>query len=119
MRVENSQRAKRHIVMLKERGRYEDYKKKKAEGAKERRMKAKQNEMYLPPELQLHLMNERRRATRERVKRWRDRKSQNGQIEKMESQDLDSKVHDTDFLEVIPEETNIEISEMLVLNMFS
>lgn len=62
--------------MLKEKGRYEEYKRKKAEFAKNRRLKNKQNEQCLPPELQLHLMNERRRATRERVKRWRDRKQQ-------------------------------------------
>lgn len=61
---------------LRETGRYEEYKKKKAECAKKRRLQAKYNEKYLPPEIQLHLLNERRRATRERVKRCRDRKSQ-------------------------------------------
>lgn len=40
-----------------------------------RRLKMKQTEQYLPPEIQLHMLNERRRATRERVKRYRDRKS--------------------------------------------
>lgn len=72
---ENSERAKKHIDMLKRTGRYEEYKRRKAVNAKDRRMKAKQNEQYLPPELQLHLINERRRATRERVRRWRDRKT--------------------------------------------
>ncbi|XP_031623087.1 zinc finger protein 420-like [Contarinia nasturtii] len=75
-RRDNIERNKKHIEMLKRTGRYEEYKRKKAESAKNRRMKTKQNEQYLPPELQLHLINERRRATRERVKRWRDRKSQ-------------------------------------------
>lgn len=42
-----------------------------------RRLKMKQTEQYLPPEIQLHMLNERRRATRERVQRYRDRKSQN------------------------------------------
>lgn len=75
----NSERAKRHIELLKEKGRYEEYKKKKAECAKNRRLKNKQNEQYLPPELQMHLMNERRLATRKRVKRWRDRKQHKSQ----------------------------------------
>lgn len=92
MRTDNSDRARRHIAMLKEKGRYEEYKRKKAKCAKERRMKNKQNEQYLPPELQLHLMNERRRATRERVKRWRDRKSQNCQELTTESLESDSKM---------------------------
>lgn len=70
-------RNKKHIDMLKRTGRYEDYKRKKAESAKNQRMRRKQNEQCLPPELQLHLINERRRAIRERVQRWRDRKSQN------------------------------------------
>lgn len=69
-------RNKKHLDKLKETGRYEDYKKKKAECAKKRRLQAKNNEQYLPPEIQLHIMNERRRATRERVKRCRERKSQ-------------------------------------------
>lgn len=73
---ENSERAKKHTDMLKRTGRYEEYKRRKAIDAKNRRMKAKETEQYLPPELQLHLINERRRATRERVKRWRDRKTQ-------------------------------------------
>lgn len=42
-----------------------------------RRLKNKNKEQYLPPELQLLVMNERRRAGRERVKRYRQRKSQN------------------------------------------
>lgn len=41
-----------------------------------RRLKMKQTEQYLPPEIQLHVLNERRRATRERVQRYRDRKTQ-------------------------------------------
>lgn len=41
-----------------------------------RRLKMKQTEQYLPPEIKIHVMNERRRATRERVKRCRDRKLQ-------------------------------------------
>lgn len=41
-----------------------------------RRLKMKQTEQYLPPEIQLHMLSERRRATRERVQRYRDRKSQ-------------------------------------------
>lgn len=82
---ENSERAKKHIEMLKRTGRYDEYKRKKAENAKSRKMKAKQNEQYLPPELQLHLINERRRATRERVKRWRDRKIQKPSLDLDES----------------------------------
>lgn len=61
---------------LKETGRYEEYRKKHAQNAKKRRLKAKHNEQYLPPEIQLHIMNERRRAVRERVKRYRERKLQ-------------------------------------------
>lgn len=49
---------------------------KRALHAKQRRLQRKETEQYLPPDLRLHLMNERRRASRERVKRYRDRKSQ-------------------------------------------
>lgn len=69
-------RNKKHLQKLRETGRYDDYKKKKAEIMRQRRLKMKLTEQYMPPELQLHLMNERRRATRERVKRYRERKSQ-------------------------------------------
>lgn len=75
----NSERAKKHIEKLKETGKYDEYKRKKAVSAKKRRLKTKSNEQYLPPELQLLVMNERRRATRERVKRYRDRKQQKSQ----------------------------------------
>lgn len=64
---------------MKETGKYDEYKRKKAVSAKKRRLKTKNNEQYLPPELQLLVMNERRRATRERVKRFRDRKLQKSQ----------------------------------------
>lgn len=72
--MSKSQRNKNHIQNLKNAGKYDEYKRKKAVAAKTRRQKAKSNEQYLPPELQLHLMNERRRITRERVQRWRERK---------------------------------------------
>lgn len=61
---------------MKETGQYDEYKRRQAEIMRRRRLKMKQTEQYLPPEIQVHLMNERRRATRERVKRYRDRKSQ-------------------------------------------
>lgn len=78
--------------MLKEKGRYEEYKQKKAECAKNRRLKNKQNEQYLPPELQLHLMNERRRATRERVKRCRGRKQQTSIPTELSTDDTNERI---------------------------
>ena len=61
---------------MKETGKYDDYKKGKAEQMRQLRQKLKQTEQYLPPELKVHLMEERRRAARERTQRYRDRKSQ-------------------------------------------
>lgn len=74
--LSKTEKNRRHIAKLKETGRYDEYKKKKAKNVKQWRSKVKQNEKYLAPEIQLHVLNERRRATRERVKRWRDRKLQ-------------------------------------------
>lgn len=61
---------------MKETGQYAEYKKKQAELMRRRRFKIKQTEQYLPPEIKMHVTSERRRATRERVKRYRDRKLQ-------------------------------------------
>lgn len=80
------------MAKLRETGRYDDYKRKQAECVKQWRLKAKHNEKYLPPEIQLHIINERRRAIRERVKRCRERKQQKstemeaiGKVEPIES----------------------------------
>lgn len=94
--------------MLKEKGRYEEYKRKKAECAKNRRLKNKQNEQYLPPELKLHLMNERRRATRERVKRWRHRKQEASVSTELQPKELSA----NDAIE------KIKIEEVLVFEMW-
>lgn len=93
--------------MLKRTGRYDEYKRKKAESMKTRRMKTKQNEQYLPPELQLHLINERRRATRERVRRWRDRKTQ-------KPQDLDEPVRADVATVIVDEATQAEVREAAI-----
>ncbi|KAJ6649605.1 Zinc finger protein [Pseudolycoriella hygida] len=75
-----SQKSRNYITRLKFTGKYEDYKRTKAQLAKQSRLKAKHNELYLPSELQLHILKERRRATRERVVRCRERKRQNQSV---------------------------------------
>lgn len=97
--------------MLKRTGRYDDYKRRKAENAKHRRMKAKQNEQYLPPELQLHLINERRRATRERVRRWRDRKKPEQDQDEMSQTEIATVMVNGDIEATVPEVAGDELIE--------
>lgn len=79
-----------------------------------RRLKNKNKEQYLPPELQLLVMNERRRAGRERVKRYRERKSQNLQHsnDSIQTDQLDTVEH-PNIVEQPVEEITVNAFEML------
>lgn len=101
---------------MKETGRYDEYKRKKAVSAKKRRLKTKNNEQYLPPELQLLVMNERRRATRERVKRYRDRKQQKSQETLQSDADNVSNTDDSSNLVKQPNEA-LQLDESMMLDV--
>lgn len=79
-----------------------------------RRLKNKNKEQYLPPELQLLVMNERRRAGRERVKRYRERKSQNLQLsnDSIQTDQLDTVEH-LNIVEQPDEAITVNALEML------
>lgn len=79
-----------------------------------RRLKNKNKEQYLPPELQLLVMNERRRAGRERVKRYRQRKSQNLQHsnDSIQADQLDTLEH-PNIVEQPDEAITVNALEML------
>lgn len=66
------------INRLKESGKFDEYKRKKAEAMARRRLQAIQNEQLLAPELQIHVINQRRRVNRDRrrLQRYHQRTSQ-------------------------------------------